>query len=307
MSVDFLGSLFHAVAAVCPVNSVSAGDPCDRATWDFDPRLGPTAEEIAAQLAALPPLPVLPEVPDVAPLPETFGSPEAEMAAREAYAAALAARAAASNRRADAEVERGRIEAERAFIERLVPDQRATPAELAAAEQVLATFPEQPRPATGGQQMSAEARARLHAAIAAVCPIEGVRVGRVDDRASWGIQAAPEATPEEMQAALDVLANFDPDAPEADDVRAECQRRLLALCHARDAADLSVKIANAQREAARYLNIIVAGNPLADDQAARRTVLMELDAAIERLRAKSNALEATSPIPKDYADDKYWP
>ncbi len=149
-------------------------------------------------------------------------------------------------------------------------------------------------------------RGKLHDAIAAVCPIEGVRVGRVDDRASWGVVAKPEATPEQLQAALDVLAQYDPDAPSVDDVRAECQRRLMQLCHAHDAADLQVKIANAQREAARYLNILVAGNTLADDQAARRTVLMELDAAIERLRAKSNALEATSPIPKDFRNDGYW-
>ena len=73
---------------------------------------------------------------------------------------------------------------------------------------------------------------------------------------------------------------------------------MVQLCGARDAADLQVKISNAEREAARYLNILIAGNTLADDQAARRTVLMELDAAIERLRAKSNALEATSPIPR---------
>lgn len=149
-------------------------------------------------------------------------------------------------------------------------------------------------------------RTKLHAAIAAVCPIEGIRIGRIDDRATWGLTAAPEATPEQMQAALDVLGAFDPDAPELADVRAECARRLMLLCHARDADDLAVKIANAQREAARYLNILVAGNPLDNDQAARRTILMELDAAIERLRAKSNALEATSPIPKDFADDKYW-
>lgn len=149
-------------------------------------------------------------------------------------------------------------------------------------------------------------RGKLHAAIAAVCPIEGIRIGRADDRATWTIQAAAEATPEQMDAAIAVLEAYDPDAPGLDDVRAECQRRLIQLCHARDPADLQVKIANAQREAARYLNILVAGNTLADDQAARRTVLMELDAAIERLREKSNALEATSPIPKDFADDKYW-
>ena len=149
-------------------------------------------------------------------------------------------------------------------------------------------------------------RGKLHEAIAAVCPIEGVRIGRVDDRASWAVVAKPEATPEQLQAAIEALAAFDPDAPAIEDVRAECQRRLIQLCHARDAADLQVKIANAQREAARYLNILVTGNELADDQAARRTVLMELDAAIERLRAKSNALEATSPIPRDFRNDGYW-
>lgn len=152
----------------------------------------------------------------------------------------------------------------------------------------------------------AQVHTRLGLALGAVCPIESIRIGRMDDRASWGLTAAPEATPEQMQTALDVLNAFDPDAPELADVRAECQRRMIAMCHARDAEDLAVKIANAQREAARYLNILVAGNPLDNDQAARRTILMELDAAIERLRAKSNALEATSPIPKDFADDKYW-
>ena len=149
-------------------------------------------------------------------------------------------------------------------------------------------------------------REKLHEMIAAVCSIEGIRIGRVDDRATWGFTAAEQASPEQMQAALDVLNAFDPDMVELAHVRAECQRRLIAMCHARDAEDLAVKIANAQREAARYLNILVAGNQLDNDQAARRTILMELDAAIERLRAKSNALEATSPIPKDFADDKYW-
>ena len=70
-----------------------------------------------------------------------------------------------------------------------------------------------------GDDMSLD-RGKLHDAIAAVCPIEGVRIGRVDDRASWAVVAAPEATPEQMQAALEVLAAFDPDAPSIEDVRA---------------------------------------------------------------------------------------
>ena len=70
-------------------------------------------------------------------------------------------------------------------------------------------------------------REKLHEMIAAVCPIEGIRIGRVDDRASWGITAAPKATAEQMQAALDVLASYDPDEPAINDVRAECARRMM--------------------------------------------------------------------------------
>lgn len=56
--------------------------------------------------------------------------------------------------------------------------------------------------------------AKLHDAIEAVCPIDGVSIGRSDDASSWRIAFRPEATKEQKDAALAVLAAFDPAAPE---------------------------------------------------------------------------------------------
>jgi len=51
---------------------------------------------------------------------------------------------------------------------------------------------------------------QLHEAIAAVCPIVGVSVGDPDDKNTWSIDYAPEATQDEKDAADAVLAAFDP-------------------------------------------------------------------------------------------------
>ncbi len=56
--------------------------------------------------------------------------------------------------------------------------------------------------------------AKLDRSIRAVCPIEGVSVGSADDKKTWRIYFAPEATEEQRAAAQNVLAAFDPDAPE---------------------------------------------------------------------------------------------
>lgn len=54
---------------------------------------------------------------------------------------------------------------------------------------------------------------RLHAAIEKICPIAGVRIGRRDDKETWQIAFADEATEEQRDAALDVLASFEADVP----------------------------------------------------------------------------------------------
>jgi hypothetical protein len=52
----------------------------------------------------------------------------------------------------------------------------------------------------------------LHDTIAAVCPIECISVERWDDRSTWRVTVAPEATAEQRSAAETVMRSFDPSA-----------------------------------------------------------------------------------------------
>lgn len=67
--------------------------------------------------------------------------------------------------------------------------------------------------------------ATLDKAIRAVCPIDGVSIGRPADKATWRIHFRPEATPGQRAAAGAVLAAFDPASvpppPEPRDLVAE--------------------------------------------------------------------------------------
>lgn len=92
--------------------------------------------------------------------------------------------------------------------------------------------------------------------------------------------------------------------PDAADVRAEAARRMMALTGARDAAHLQVLISNASREAIRLLRI-KSERPWTAEEAARAAALEGADAAIEAIRAASNAMEAAPPA--DYRDDGRWP
>jgi hypothetical protein len=53
--------------------------------------------------------------------------------------------------------------------------------------------------------------AKLDAALRSVCPIDGVSIGRKDDKATWRIDFKDEATSEQRTAAQAVLDAFDPD------------------------------------------------------------------------------------------------
>lgn len=48
----------------------------------------------------------------------------------------------------------------------------------------------------------------VHMAVAKVCPIHGVSLGSRDDRSTWRIDFAPEATPAQRQAAQNALQAF---------------------------------------------------------------------------------------------------
>jgi hypothetical protein len=90
----------------------------------------------------------------------------------------------------------------------------------------------------------------------------------------------------------------------ADDIRAEASRRLQRLLGARDGAHLDIIIANGTREAVRLLRL-AAERPWTDYEAQRAAELQQVDAAIEAIRAASNAMEADPP--KDYTSSLRWP
>jgi hypothetical protein len=88
----------------------------------------------------------------------------------------------------------------------------------------------------------------------------------------------------------------------ADDVRAECARRMRLLVGARNDAHLDIIISNGNREAIRLLRIGAAN--WTTEQATRAAQLEAADAEIERLRACSNAMEPDPP--SDYTDNAHW-
>lgn len=51
--------------------------------------------------------------------------------------------------------------------------------------------------------------AHLDTAIRAVCPIIGVSIGRIDDKATWRVDFAPEATQAQRTAAQTLVDGFD--------------------------------------------------------------------------------------------------
>jgi len=52
--------------------------------------------------------------------------------------------------------------------------------------------------------------AQLDQAVKAVCPIDGVSIGRPDDKTTWRIDFRPEATKAQQQAAQTVVDTFVP-------------------------------------------------------------------------------------------------
>lgn len=126
----------------------------------------------------------------------------------------------------------------------------------------------------------------------------------VDDMVVAGAKTAEEAI-SLLEAAQNHGAEDVPLTP--DDVRAEAARRMRVLVGARDDRHLNIIISNGQREAARLLRKQVAGQTLTPEEEVRARELEQVDAALEAIRAASNALEAMRSIPEDFADDRWWP
>ena len=69
---------------------------------------------------------------------------------------------------------------------------------------------------------------QLHAQVAEVAPIIGVSIGRQNDKGTWRIDFAPEATQAQRDAAASVVAAFDVAAVEAADIAERAAQDTLA-------------------------------------------------------------------------------
>jgi hypothetical protein len=96
-----------------------------------------------------------------------------------------------------------------------------------------------------------------------------------------------------------------PQVVQAAQVKAEAQRRIIALVGTADLTSCLIKQLNANMRA-NELNDIRHERALTVEESAEAAALRTLAAGIKAIRAKSNAIEALSPIPADFADDTRW-
>lgn len=91
----------------------------------------------------------------------------------------------------------------------------------------------------------------------------------------------------------------------ADQVKAEAQRRIMALMGAASLEACIIKQLNANMRA-NELNAIRHEREWTAEESAEATSLTSMAAAIKAIRAISNEIEAITPIPYDYASDLRW-
>lgn len=90
----------------------------------------------------------------------------------------------------------------------------------------------------------------------------------------------------------------------ADDVRAEAQRRIIALTGTATIIDCLIKQHNAQMRATELTLIKATGGNWTIEQAAEAAALQSMADKIKAIRAASNVLETSLPF--DYADNRHW-
>lgn len=90
------------------------------------------------------------------------------------------------------------------------------------------------------------------------------------------------------------------------EVKAEAQRRIVALTGATDIVAAIIKQLNALMRSTKLVNAKADGKPLTEAQKTEATQLEAFSDAVELIRRRSNELEAMDPIPADFTDDKWW-
>ena len=158
---------------------------------------------------------------------------------------------------------------------------------------------------------------RLHDAIAAATPIQSVSVGKRDDKATWRVVFAdgtqwvygsdPSKDTATQQAVRTVIASFDYNSITIEVVKTEAQRRIIALTGKTTLQDCMIKQFNALMRAGQLTDKRVNVGALTAEEEAEAVRLRALADQIKAIRAASDAIEAMSPIPADYAADSRWP
>lgn len=149
----------------------------------------------------------------------------------------------------------------------------------------------------------------LHRALAAAVPgVVSVSVGRRNNKDTWAVMLAdgtrwafgnpcPSVA---LEKASSIMSAFDFDAPQADDVKAEARRRILARFP-------EWKQANMTARGVELTLVLASGGQWSQQEQAEAAALQEACDWIKQVRAASDVLEAMSPIPADYATDARWP
>lgn len=87
--------------------------------------------------------------------------------------------------------------------------------------------------------------------------------------------------------------------PTVEEVKAEANRRIIELCP-------EWKQRNYIATDLTFTKITQAGGTLTAEQEAARSAMESVWTTIQGIRAKSDEIEAMSPIPQDYTNDTYW-
>lgn len=87
-------------------------------------------------------------------------------------------------------------------------------------------------------------------------------------------------------------------------IKAECQRRIMALVGASSMESCVTKQLNALKRASALTDKRVLGQALTAEEEAEATALRHLGSAIDALRDRSNALELS--LPTDFDNNAHW-
>lgn len=125
-------------------------------------------------------------------------------------------------------------------------------------------------------------------------PFIAVAHDRVDDTWTWdGAQLIAPVLPAVVATAAMV--------------KAEAQRRIIALTGKTSLQDCMIKQSNALMRAAQLTDKRVNGATLTAEEETEAAALRGFADQIQAIRDASDGIERLEPIPAAYGDDKFWP